>query len=63
MSVHKPLTAREVHDAHLEQASGFHRVFTGNAFQGHVHRPRRRRSWWRAFVAFLSAPSPWEPGR
>lgn len=59
-------TARQDHDAHLEQHSVFERVLNGNAVERHLS-PRRRhrvlrapRRGLRALFAWLAAPSPWE---
>ena len=46
----------------LHQEPGFRRVFTGNAFEGHTPRRRRRarrQGFWRAMLSFLCQPWPW----
>lgn len=58
-------TARQDHDAQLEQDSVFERVLNGNAIERHVSPGRRRRPSrllraLRALLAWLAAPSPWE---
>lgn len=46
----------------MNEKQGFHRVFTGNAFEHHTPVPRRPRTWrrtLRALLAWLCQPSPW----
>jgi hypothetical protein len=59
-----PTTAREDHDAWLEQDSVFARVINGNAFERHkpqrrVRRPSRIARAVRALFRWLSQPTPW----